>query len=286
MKIKSFLAIAACGLLFAACQTNDGQSVATDHSNAEKADSMLYYFAQMNGAQYDRDAQRDTTLASDEAKKAYIMGVQTGLNAAKEDNDAYNRGLNLGMQMAMTFQQFKKDYGVELNKKVFVKALSEALSHDSIINSSDMQREFYRIMSEFNAQKEERDTKAANENLSKASETLKMKKIADNLYGGVITPAEGEQIKDGDNVDASINVENIEGKAINAPLPSKLKIGSRSLPEPINTALKTMKSGETGKFATSAMSIFGPRAAQMGLQPSDVVILTIKATVTPPEEKK
>ena len=44
-----------------------------------------------------------------------------------------------------------------------------------------------------------------------------MKKIADNLYGGVITPAEGEQIKDGDNVDASINVENIEGKAINAP---------------------------------------------------------------------
>lgn len=49
MKIKSFLAIAACGLLFAACQTNDGQSVATDHSNAEKADSMLYYFAQMNG---------------------------------------------------------------------------------------------------------------------------------------------------------------------------------------------------------------------------------------------
>lgn len=118
MKIKSFLAIAACGLLFAACQTNDGQSVATDHSNAEKADSMLYYFAQMNGAQYDRDAQRDTTLASDEAKKAYIMGVQTGLNAAKEDNDAYNRGLNLGMQMAMTFQQFKKDYGVELNKKV------------------------------------------------------------------------------------------------------------------------------------------------------------------------
>ena len=145
------------------------------------------------------------------------MGVQTGLNAAKEDNDAYNRGLNLGMQMAMTFQQFKKDYGVELNKKVFVKALSEALSNDSIINSSDMQREFYRIMSEFNAQKEERDTKAANENLSKASETLKMKKIADNLYGGVITPAEGEQIKDGDNVDASINVENIEGKAINAP---------------------------------------------------------------------
>ena len=123
----------------------------------------------MNGAQYDRDAQRDTTLASDEAKKAYIMGVQTGLNAAKEDNDAYNRGLNLGMQMAMTFQQFKKDYGVELNKKVFVKALSEALSNDSIINSSDMQREFYRIMSEFNAQKEERDTKAANENLSKAS---------------------------------------------------------------------------------------------------------------------
>ncbi len=275
--------MAACGLLFAACQNPEAKPL-SDISDASKADSLIYYFAQMRGAEYDREAQRDTTLATAEAKKAYVMGVQAGLNATKDDNEAYNRGVFLGMQMAMNFQQFKKDYDIKLNKKVFLESLAEALSSDSLANPSDMQREFYRLMGEFNSKKEELDNKAASENLSKAASDLKLKKIGENLYGEVTEKTEGVQIKDGDNVDATITLSKADGKSIEAPLPGKVKVGARNLPEPVGEALKSLKSGETGKFATSARAIFGQRSSQIGLEPADVVIMTVKATVAPAEE--
>lgn len=275
--------MAACGLVFAACQNPEAKPL-SDISDASKADSLVYYFAQMRGAEYDREAQRDTTLATDEAKKAYIMGVQAGLNSTKEGNEAYNRGMFLGMQMAMNFQQFKKDYDVKLNKKVFIESLAEALSSDSLVDPSEMQREFYRLMGEFNSQKEERDSKAATENLSKAAASLKLKPISENLYGEVTEKTDGAQIKDGDDVNATITFAHADGKSIDTPLPSKFKVGSRNLPETVSDALKTLKSGESGKFATSARAIFGQRSSQIGLEPSDVVVMTIKATVVPSEE--
>lgn len=276
--------MAACGLMFAACQNPEAKSL-SEISNASKADSLIYYFAQMRGAEYDREAQRDTTMATSEAKKAYVLGVQAGLNAAKADNEAYNRGLFLGMQMAMNFQQFKKDYDIQLNKKVFIESLAEALSSDSVASPSDMQREFYRIMGEFNSQKEERDKEAATENLLKAASDMKMKKIADGLWGEVTEKTDGEQIKDGDNVEVKITLAHADGKTIEAPLPSKVKIGARNLSTPIGDAIKSLKSGETGKFATTAQALFGQRASQMGAEPAEVIIMTVKATVAPADEE-
>lgn len=283
MKFKSFLTIAACGLMFAACQNQGSKSVA-EATDSSKADSLIYYFAQMRGAEYEREAQRDTTLDSEQSKKSYVMGVQAGLNAAKADNDAYNRGLFLGMQMAMNFQQFKEDYGVQLNKKVFVEALANALSSDSVVDPSEMQREFYRLMGEFNAQKEERDSKAASDNLNKAAAGMKLTKISDDIYGEVTEKSTGEQIKDDDNVEVSITLADAEGKQIEANLPTKIKVGARNIPATLTSALTYLKSGETGKFATTAKALFGQRSSQMGLQSSDVIVMTVKPTVVVPEQ--
>lgn len=282
MKFKSYLAMAACGMMFAACQ-NPGAGQSSDAADASKADSLIYYFARLRGAEYDREAQRDTTLATDEAKKAYLMGVQAGLNAAKADNDPYNRGLFLGMQMAMNFDQFKKDYDITLNRNVFIKGLTETIKSDSIGNPGEMQREFYRLMGEFNTRKEEKDNLAAAESLRKAGSDLKLKKISDNLYGEVTTKTDSVRIKDGDNVDAKITLAHTDGKSIDAPIPSKLKVGTRSLPEPVSEALKTMKSGETGKFVTTAKALFGQRVSQLGLEAADAIVIDIKVTATAPE---
>ncbi len=283
MKFKSFLTLAACGLMFAACQNQGTKSVA-EASDSAKADSLIYYFAQMRGAEYEREAQRDTTLESEQSKKSYVMGVQAGLNAAKAGNDPYNRGLFLGMQMALNFQQFKDNYGVQLNKKVFVEALTKALTADSVIDPSDMQREFYRLMGEFNAQKEERDSQAAIDNLNKAAAEMNLTKITDDVYGEVTEKSEGEQIKDDDNVEVALSLTNEAGKQIEANLPTKIKVGARNIPATLTSALTFLKSGETGKFATTAKALFGQRSSQMGLQPSDVVVMTIKPTVVVPEQ--
>lgn len=288
MKIKSILTIAAAGLMLAACQgsgSTEGKALG-DIKNASAADSLMYYFGQMRGAEYQRQTERDTTLAESQSKKAYIQGVQAGINAVKAGNDAYNQGLFLGMQMAMNIQQFKDDYDVELNKRVFVESLANAVNTDSIGDTQAMQREFYKIMGQFNEQKEERDKAAATESLSQEASNLKLSKIADDVYGEITVKTDSVALKDGDNVRMDLSLATVGGKELNAPLPTKGKIGARNFVAPLNDMLKSLKSGETGKFITPARALFGPRVGQIGLEPADVVVVTLKASVLPDEEPK
>ena len=278
MKIKSNLSIAGAALMLAACQgasEKGGKSLA-DIPNATAADSLIYYFGQMRGAEYQREAERDTTLDTDQAKKAYVQGVQAGLNAAKANDEAYNRGLFLGMQMAMNMQQFKDEYDVQLNKKVFVESLSDAISADSVQDAREMQKEFYRIMGSFNEQKEKRDKEAADAALTQEAAKLKLAKISEVLYGEVTAKNDSAKIKTGDNVVMEIKLSNAGGKEIEAPLPSRGKVG----------ALTALKTGETGKFVTSAQALFGQRCQQIGMKPADAVVFTMKASVAPSDEAK
>ncbi len=87
--------MAAAGLMLASCQggaSSDGQASSGDLKNATPADSLIYYFGQMRGAEYRRQAERDTTLADAQAKKAYLQGVQAGMNAVKSADEAYDNG--------------------------------------------------------------------------------------------------------------------------------------------------------------------------------------------------
>lgn len=282
MKFKSLLSIAAAGLVLAACQTPEGKTLG-QISDASKADSLIYYFGQMRGAEYQREAANDTTLASKQARQEYINGVKAGLNAVKAGKDAYNNGVFLGMQMAMNMAQFKKDYDVTLSNRVFLESLAEAIESDSIGNPQELQKEFYRIMGEFNKQKEERDREASTQALEKEASAKKMAKISDNLYGNV-PAAKDMKIKDGDKVKVDIKITDSKGNPVNAPLPSTIVVGQRMKDSPINDALLSLSSGQKGTFLTSAYALFGPRCSQMGVEPNDV--LTIDLTPTIEEEAK
>ncbi len=282
MNFKSLISIAAAGLVLAACQSPEGKTLG-QISDASKADSLIYYFGQMRGAEYQREATNDTTLASKQARQEYINGVKAGLNAVKAGKDAYNNGVFLGMQMAMNMAQFKKDYDVTLSNRVFLESLAEAIESDSIGNPQELQKEFYRIMGEFNKQKEERNREAATEALEKEASAKKMAKISDNLYGN-IPAAKDMKIKDGDKVKVDIKITNSKGNPVNAPLPATLVVGQRMKDSPINDAILSLSSGQKGTFLTSAYALFGARSSQMGVEPNDV--LTIDLTPTIEEEAK
>lgn len=284
MKIKTLLAVAAGAFLLTACGPQ-GKNL-DQISDATPGDSMVYYFGQLRAAEYNREAERDTTLKTKQAKEDYLQGVEAGMAAFKSGNEAYNRGLFMGMQMATNIEQFKTDYDVNLSKKVFVEALANVLMSDSTQDLSSAQGEFYRLMNQFNEQKEKRDSEAANAAVAKEAQKLKLAKISDTLYGGATDKKDGAQIKDGDDVTVDVKLSHPDGKAIDLPIPSSLKVGSRSLPEPLTEALKALKSGESGKFVTSAQALFGQRSSQFNLKPADVVVITAKATIDPAPEGK
>lgn len=277
MKIKSILTLAAAGLMLAACQNQD-RPVADGAAlkGASAADSLVYFFGQMRGAEYQRDAKKDSLMLSDDYQRAYIKGVQAGMNAIKDD-DAYNQGLFLGIQMARNFDQFQKDYNIKLDKKIFIESLMAAMANDSIGGAQDMQREFYRLMGQFNDEKAERDRAEARVNLDQEAKKLNLPKISDDLYGTITEKTEGAQFADGNPVELDIKLNATDGSEVRAPFPSKTKIGARNMPTPVTDALLKMKDGETGKFATTAQALFGQRCSQMRIEPSQVVIATIKA---------
>ena len=282
MKKLTLFSAGIVAMMFASCQQSGGNLLS---EATTPADSLMYYFGQMRGMEYVRQAETDTIYKDTALKQAYMQGVQAGLSGVREDDEAYNRGFYLGMQMAMSFQQFKEQYGMPANKKMFVQSLTEAINSDSLPNNSELQSNFYRIMGQMNAEKEEREKAAAVETVSKEAKTLGMTEIDEELYGKVTVTSEGEQLKDGDEVNITSSLVDESGKVLQAPVGPKAKIGSRSVPKVISDALKFLKNGESGEFVTSVHALYGNRAAQMNLKPEQVLTLTLKADLVEKEEK-
>ncbi|MDE6795590.1 MAG: hypothetical protein K2J63_09850 [Muribaculaceae bacterium] len=286
MKIKYLFSTAALALLLASCNgtgTDNTPSTATTPDISAKADSLVYCFGQMRGAEYVREAQRDTTLATDAAKQEYLRGVKAGLDAVKTGKEAYNKGLFQGIQMAMNINQFTEDYNVRLSDKVFMEGLSAAIKTDTVIDAPAMQGTFYKLMNEFNKAKEERDKEAALSALKAAGEALKMKSLSDQLWG-TIPSGDAAKIKDGDRIKADIKITTLNGKDVNSPFPKELTVGQRLSNNPLSEAFKSLASGQTGTFITSAQALFGARAQQLGLKAADVLKLEVTPTIV--EEKK
>lgn len=284
MKIKSIIAVAAGSLMLAACQGNNGN--ADILKDATPGDSLVYYFGQLRGTEYVREAQSDSTLATKQAKEAYIRGVQAGLDVAKNDDEAFNRGLFLGIQMATNIKQFKTDYDVQLSKKMFVESLREVLSSDSVKNTADMQREFYRLMNDFSVKKENRDKEEAQATLAKEAAKLKMAKITDEIYGGPTDKKEGQLLKKGDAVILKVKLSDLKGNSFDVPLPTSVKIGGRNIPQPLSDALTSLRNGESGKYLTSAFALFGSRVSQLGLQPDEILVMDLTASIDTSEAAK
>lgn len=280
MKLKSLFTIAAASLMLAACQGQGAKNAASADDTA-KADSLIYYFAQMRGADYLRQAESDSVRNSKQSRQEFISGVRAGLAAVKADKDAYNEGVFVGMQMAMNMAQFEKEYGVRPSDRVFMEGLSKTLNADSVPNAQEIQKEFYRIIGDFNAQKEARDKEQGAKALAKAAESNGLAKISDTLYGKVAN-SDAPKIKDGDKVNVDITITDAEGKELSAPMPKTFTVGQRMKNTPVSEAILTLASGEKGSFATTALAMYGARCSQMGLEPSDVISFVVTATVEEP----
>ena len=283
MKLIKLLPIAALAIIATSCQNTGSGSLSKDST---PADSLMYYLGQMRAADYAREAKRDTTMDNAAAKRAYLQGFQAGMNGMRADDEAYNRGFQQGVQMAMNMHEFSENYDMKLNGQVFLGSLSACLAADSLPESREIQQEFRKVMNSITTAKENRDKEASRETLTQVAAKLNLPKIADDLYGKVTETTEGEQIKEGDEVKLDVKAEKADGSSFKGNLPTRGKVGARNFPEPLNDAIISLKDGETGHFATTAMALYGQRCKQMGLEPSDIITFTLKAETIKEEADK
>lgn len=284
MKFLRFLPIVAIACAAVSC-TNGSSSLS---EGSTQTDSLMYYLGQMHGADYLREANRDTTMKEASEKQAYIAGVRAGLAALKEGNEVYNRGVMMGFQMASQIMSFSEQQDVTIDPGVYVASLKSTLLADSMPNVQEAQMNMRKVMTNIQEAKEAKDKAASQETLKQAAEKDNLPKISDDLYGKTIE-ANNDTIafSDRDEITLVSKATNLEGEPVNISLPAKGKLSNRrSYAEVVADAIKSLKNGETGEYLTTAHALLGARAAQMGMEPTEVIKLTLTPTLVPQEPKE
>ena len=283
MKAKKILmAACAASLLLASCGGNSGESKGlADYKDATAADSLLYYFGQLRAVDYWQYAKTDSTMKSEESRAEYLKGLRAGLDATR-DNDAYNQGYYVGLQLAMNMKEFTEGYGTKFNKQVLIDAITDGLRNDSVVDVATANNEFRRVLDNLNQQKEEKDRNEAKTALEKDAKSNGWTKVNDNLYAGKSNGGQGALIKPGDRVDLSVSIGRLGGETLDSRDIHGLVVGS-NFAGPVTDAILTMKIGEKKTFYTTAPAFFGRAYERFNVKANEILVLNVG--VAPSSEK-
>lgn len=288
MRIIKILGLCAAPLLLlAACgDSSDSANVRTleDYKDATPADSLIYYYGQLQADSYWQYARRDTSLNTRESRDEFIRGLKAGLDAAKE-NDAYNQGLYTGIQLAMEMKEMHDEFDINFNNTILVNAIADGLINDSIIDAGEANAHFREITASFQQKREEAERTKATEALAEAAKKNGWTKINDDLYAGKASaPGAGATLTKGDQIALSMSMKKFNGEEIDRVTDRTVNVGE-VYAGAVAQALLTLKYGESRIFYSNAISVYGNYARRYGLKPTDILVITlgVKAPQAQPE---
>ena len=267
-------------LLIAASCDKKPQSL-SDLSGGEAADSMMYYFGQMQAATYLQDAETDTLLNTPEAREQFMKGFRAALEMEDAKSASpYNRGLQLGLRLAIRLREFQERYGINFSESVLAAALENGLNSEKPeVELANAQKGYYLIKDRLELKAANKDVSAATGNLAQEGKKRGFTMISDTLYAKDITPGNGgPKLKDGDRVAVEVTASTLDGEEIVArQFPDSLTIGTGRVPNIVSIGMHTMTNGQTRTFMTTPRTLFGKRYAVYHLPNDKPVIFTVKA---------
>ncbi|MDE7381745.1 MAG: hypothetical protein K2N03_06420 [Muribaculaceae bacterium] len=253
---------AAALMLLASCNKSKTGSI-NDVSNATAGDSVMFYFGQNLASDFWLSTESDTTLRGENEREDYLRGVKAGIAAARE-NEAYNKGLFVGVQVAANLKDFREQFpNLKLDEALLLSSLRAGLESDSAVNENEVKSTFYKLMDQLMRDKEAEDAKAAEKLLAEEAAKLGLKLQLPMLYSKVVTPGDGAVVKNGDKVAIDVSAATLEGKMVGMKLPREVIVGRSYTSPMIMAALPGMKVGETKQFLSSAMEVT-PRRYKLG----------------------
>lgn len=264
---------AALAVLLPACDKGNGREL-SEYPQATTGDSLLYYFMQMQAQDYWDKTVSDTILRSPEQREKFLEGVEKGISLIG-NNEAYNRGVRLGVRLAINLLDFEKKYDVDLNDGIMIESLRKGLSDEDHQLPLEDQQEFYRLLNKMKDQLKEKDRELARAALVKIAKDRGLQKVSDNLYYKTMRTGSGPMVADGDVIEVSADYQRADGDNLGLPSPITVTVGQSSLPQVMNDAYRRLNHGAVAQFATTAYQLFGSRTQIMGLNDSDVVIISM-----------
>ncbi len=240
------------------------------------SDSLIYYYGLLEGIEYLEAAQKDTVLSTSRERERYLKGMKDGLRAVEEVNDTYNRGLQTGVELALSLYGFNRMYGVDLNRDLLYQSIAYALEADSLPSKATVLKEYHSVLDKLDLKKRQAMVKDMHLSLPAEAKRLKMKKISDDLYVNDANKGEGDSIRKGDVVFATLNYILENGHNLEMPSSQQLTVGGPTMSDVMIRVYTRMKKGGSAQYATTAGALFGNRAYQLGLSPNEVILMSVE----------
>lgn len=273
---KILPAIALLTILLALAACGDRKSIdITQYKNPSAADSMLFYFVQLRAHEYWEKAEKDTALRSKEAREKFLEGFDEGFSLVKDDDPDFNRGVELGVRMAMNFKNFEKLYSIKFNTNLVLPSFRYGLQDGMEIPELNYQDKFYDLLNRMKTEQRTRDHAKAKLSLIEEARHQQMTKISENLYYRMLKNGEGPYLQAGNSAYVVVNYERADGQDIAVPSPGLVTVGSNGMPEVSVQAYTRLNKGAVALFATTAEALFGTRTYIMGMKPEDVLLITV-----------
>ena len=271
---STFLLLALLPLcLLSSCGGSRGKEL-SEFPEASTGDSLLYYYIQLRALEYWDNARVDTMLRHPEQREKFLQGVEKGLSLVG-DEEAYNRGLRLGVRLAYNLREFEQKYGVDLDDNIIAASLRNGLQDGKDIPALEDQKEFYRLLDKMKALLHDKMSGEALMDLSRQAEAHDLKKANDHLYYRILRPGQGREIQNGDVISVSVDYQRSDGDNLGLPSPIVVTVGDPGVPAVMDEAYRMLRQGTTAMFATTASDLFGTRTSIMGLQDDDVVVISL-----------
>ena len=249
-----------------------------DLQGGSREDSMMYYFGEMQANNYWQDAETDTLLRSEDAREDFMRGFRETITMGS-NNPAYNKGLELGLRLALRVREFEDRYDVNLPEDVLAAALENSLKNEHSVNVAQAQKGFYNIKDYYELRSSEKDLKISKGKLAQDAKENGFSMISDTLFVKTVTPGSGPKYKIGDRLAVDITVSTLEGKEITTrQFPDSVTLGEGRLRPVVREAVLSMQDGQTCQFMTTPRTLMGRRYKTVYKLPTDQpVIFTVKA---------
>ena len=277
MKAKYLGALVLGATMLVGCETVPQSKELSEINNASMADSLAYYLGQQGALAYWQATVQDTTLKTEAARAAYLKGFKKGMETITED-EAYNRGVNQGMNLAMYFKTLKAEYDVDLTDNPALAGLAFGMQNDTIVNPGMLQQAIMPIGMQLDAIKAKKDKEIADKKILEEMQKSNYQQDANGLVYKVVAEGNGDKLENDQMVLVELRMTDVAGKPL-VPAdvkPQKVVVGQHSYISKLNQVLPMMKVGSAYKVLGSAIDLFGPQSRQFRLKGSDIACLEVK----------
>ncbi|MDE5869208.1 MAG: hypothetical protein K2H18_03160 [Muribaculaceae bacterium] len=240
------------------------------------SDSLIYYYGLLEGEKYMQAAEKDTVLKTRRERERYLKGLKDGLKAVAEINDTYNRGLQDGVNLALSLYEYNRIYGTDLNRELLYQSIAYALESGIEFNDSNLLKEFHSVVGRLDFKKRREMVENMHLSLVEEAKRLKMKKVSDDLYVNDANIGEGPLIRRGNLVFATLNYMLENGHNLEMPASQQLIVGGPTMSNVMIEVYTRMRSGGSAQYITTAGALFGQRAVQLQLQPDEVILMSVE----------